>query len=103
MKLRLFCLLTVLILSSCGDGGQDESLSAANIDEVLRELDISGNVSPEMEKFVRCLVSGPAVSLWDRLMGKKQPWGDKWNALEISRKRPDLFQWWGKECQRIAY
>ena len=91
------------ILSSCGDGGQDESLSAANIDEVLRELDISGNVSPEMEEFVRCLVSGPVVSLWDRLTGKKQPWGDKWNALEISRKRPDLFQWWGKECQRIAY
>ena len=50
--------------------GSDESLSAANIYEVLCELDISGNVSPQMEVFARCLVSGPYVALWDRLRGK---------------------------------
>lgn len=88
---RLCCLFVVLILSSCG-GGDDDPLSADNIGEVMRELDISGNVSPEMEKFLRCLVGGPVGSEWNN-----------WNALEMSRKRPDIFQWWADECKRIAY
>ena len=89
---QICCLLFVLILSSCGGGEDDESLNAGNIGELMRELDISGSVSPEMEKFLRCLVGGPVGSEWKN-----------WNALEMSRKRPDVFRWWVKECQRIAY
>ena len=81
----------------------ESGMSATELGELMRELNISGEVSPQMADFLQCMYGGPVVSLWDKLTGKEQPWGDEWDVNRIRRTMPGIFQWWTQECMDIAY
>ena len=78
-------------------------MSATELKEFMKELNISGEVSSQMADFLQCMYGGPVVSLWDKLIGKEQPWGDEWDVNRIRRTMPGIFQWWTQECIDIAY
>ena len=81
----------------------ESGMSATELREFMKELNIAGEVSPEMAEFLQCMYGGPVVSLWDKLTGKEQPWGDEWDVNRIRRTMPGIFQWWTQECIDIAY
>ena len=81
----------------------EAGMSATELKEFMKELNIAGEVSPEMAEFLQCMYGGPVVSLWDKLTGKEQPWGDEWDVNRIRRTMPGIFQWWTQECIDIAY
>ena len=81
----------------------ESGMSTTELRELMRDLNISGEVSPQMAEFLQCMYGGPVVSLWDKLTGKEQPWGDEWDVTRIMRTMPDIFRWWTQECMDIAY
>ena len=81
----------------------ESGMSTTELRELLRDLNISGVVSPQMAEFLQCMYGGPVVSLWDKLTGKEQPWGDEWDVSRIMRTMPDIFRRWRQECIDLAY
>ena len=49
----------------------ESGMSTTELRELMRDLNISGEVSPQMAEFLQCMYGGPVVSLWDKLTGKE--------------------------------